>query len=172
MATPGFGIAYSAFHTSSALGLNGLAVGRRPSPGGIIRGICSGAGKESRHDGSNKRMTPMTPFRSRMIEDMTPAGLLLAGTNQTCIDYCDAKSVLLKWLKKSLPPCRGCGRSTQKADSPTDGQRGRSGPTRDMQKDTMNPPDLLLLNALSHTIYAVLVKYQVSRTDLIFRIEC
>jgi hypothetical protein len=33
-------------------------------------------------------------------------------------------------------------------------------------------PDLLLLNALSHTIYAVLVKYQVSRTDLIFRIEC
>jgi hypothetical protein len=37
-----------------AVGLNGFAVGRRPSPCGMIEGICSRAGKVSRLDGSNK----------------------------------------------------------------------------------------------------------------------
>jgi hypothetical protein len=36
------------------VGLNGFAVGRRPSPGRMIGGICSRAGKEFRLDGSNK----------------------------------------------------------------------------------------------------------------------
>lgn len=36
------------------VGLNGFAVGRRPSPRGMIECICSRAGKVSRLDGSNK----------------------------------------------------------------------------------------------------------------------
>jgi hypothetical protein len=37
-----------------SVGLNGFAVGMRPSPGGMIDGIGSRAGKESWLDGSNK----------------------------------------------------------------------------------------------------------------------
>jgi hypothetical protein len=40
--------------TNIRVGLNGFAVGMRPSPGGMIDGIGSRAGKESWLDGSNK----------------------------------------------------------------------------------------------------------------------